>query len=226
MRLIKKGKTKDVYELPDGNYLLKLKDDATGKDGVFDPGENQVGLTIPGLGKKSLELTAYFYEKLNSMGFNTHFVSCDQNGASMTVKPAKMFGRGLEVICRLKAAGSFIRRYGDYVGEGEKLDYLVEFTLKDDAKNDPPASKETLVTLGVLTESEYEKLKGLAKEITVIIERELAAKGLDLYDIKYEFGKINGEIALADELSGGSVRIFHNGKIVPPMEINDYLFNK
>ena len=30
----------------------------------------------------------------------------------MEVLPAKVFGHGLEVICRLKATGSFIRRYG------------------------------------------------------------------------------------------------------------------
>ena len=45
MKLINKGKTKDVYALKDGNYLLKFKDDVTGEDGIFDPGANTVGLT-------------------------------------------------------------------------------------------------------------------------------------------------------------------------------------
>lgn len=36
MKLVYKGKTKDVYAIDDGNYLLKFKDDLTGKDGVFD----------------------------------------------------------------------------------------------------------------------------------------------------------------------------------------------
>ena len=48
MRKVYTGKTKDVFALEDGNYLLKFKDDCTGKDGVFDPGENSVGLTIEG----------------------------------------------------------------------------------------------------------------------------------------------------------------------------------
>ena len=34
------SETKNVYELPNGNCLLLFKDDCTGKDGVFDPGEN------------------------------------------------------------------------------------------------------------------------------------------------------------------------------------------
>ena len=48
MELVYTGKTKNVYALENGNYLLKFKDDCTGKDGVFDPGENAVGLTIDG----------------------------------------------------------------------------------------------------------------------------------------------------------------------------------
>ena len=51
MKLVYRGKTKDVYELEDGNYLLKFKDDVTGADGVFDPGANTVGLTIEGAGR-------------------------------------------------------------------------------------------------------------------------------------------------------------------------------
>ena len=50
MKLIKNGKTKDVFELDNGNYLLKFKDDVTGTDGVFDPGANTVGLSIEGMG--------------------------------------------------------------------------------------------------------------------------------------------------------------------------------
>ena len=46
MEKIYQGKTKDVYALDNGNVMLKFKDDCTGKDGVFDPGENTVGLTI------------------------------------------------------------------------------------------------------------------------------------------------------------------------------------
>ena len=55
MKLVYEGKTKDVYSLDNGNVMLKFKDDCTGKDGVFDPGENTVGLTIEGIGKANLK---------------------------------------------------------------------------------------------------------------------------------------------------------------------------
>ena len=67
MKIVYTGKTKNVYALENGNYLLKFKDDVTGTNGVFDPGSNTVGLTIEGAGKAGLRLTKYFYEKLNSL---------------------------------------------------------------------------------------------------------------------------------------------------------------
>ena len=85
MNLVYKGKTKDVYELEDGNYLLKFKDDVTGTNGVFDPGANTVGLTIEGVGKAGLRLTKFFYEKLNDMGIPTHYIDADIENATMTV---------------------------------------------------------------------------------------------------------------------------------------------
>ena len=106
MELVYTGKTKNVYALENGNYLLKFKDDCTGKDGVFDPGENSVGLTIDGVGDVNLRMSIYFFEKINAAGIKTHFVSADLNNTTMEVLPAKVFGHGLEVICRHKAVGS------------------------------------------------------------------------------------------------------------------------
>ena len=144
MKLVYKGKTKDVYTQPDGNYLLKFKDDVTGADGVFDPGANTVGLTIDGAGKAGLKLTKQFFERLKSEGIPTHYVDCDIDAATMTVKPATMFGKGVEVICRYRAVGSFMRRYGMYAKEGQHLDAFVEVTLKDDERHDPPNNEDAL----------------------------------------------------------------------------------
>ena len=121
MEKIYVGKTKDVYKLDNGNVLLKFKDDCTGKDGVFDPGENAVGLTIEGIGKANLETSIHFFEILKDAGSKTHYVSATVEDATREVLPATVFGKGLEVICRLVATGSFIRRYGDYIEDGTPL---------------------------------------------------------------------------------------------------------
>ena len=75
MKLIKEGKTKDVYALENGNILLKFKDTATvGEDGQLDPGGNKVGATIEGLGLASLRITRYYFEKINAAGIPTHYI--------------------------------------------------------------------------------------------------------------------------------------------------------
>ena len=148
-KLVYTGKTKNVYALPNGNYLLKFKDDCTGKDGVFDPGENSVGLTIDGVGDVNLRMSIYFFEKVNAAGIRTHYVSADLANTTMEVLPAKVFGKGLEVICRHKAVGSFLRRYGEYIEEGADLPAYVEDTFKTDAKGDRLVRQDGLVALGV-----------------------------------------------------------------------------
>src|SRR5690625_3206994 len=120
MELIYKGKTKDVYQEENGQIVLYFKDDMTGKDGVFDPGENQVGLKVEGSGKAGLQMTGFFFEKLNAAGVPTHYVDSDIEAREMRVKKVSVFGEGLEVICRFKAVGSFIRRYGDYIERSEE----------------------------------------------------------------------------------------------------------
>ena len=221
MKQVYVGKTKDVYRLDDGNYLLQFKDDATGEDGVFDPGANTVGLTIEGLGAGDLRLSEHFFALLQNKGIPTHFVSCDPEAATMTVRPAAVFGRGLEVICRLRAVGSFMRRYGQYASEGQKLPYLVEVTLKDDERGDPPISADTLEVLGLLNADEYAEVKKMAQEVTRLIAEDLAAKGLELYDLKLEFGCVGKNITLIDEISGGNMRVYKDGAPVGPVELVD-----
>ena len=174
-KLVYTGKTKNVYALPNGNYLLKFKDDCTGKDGVFDPGENSVGLTIEGVGNVNLRMTKHFFEKINAAGIRTHYVSADLKETTMEVLPAKVFGHGLEVICRLKAVGSFRRRYGEYIEEGADLPAYVETTFKNDALGDPLVTKDGLVALGVMTEQQYDDIKAMTQKITEIVADDLRA---------------------------------------------------
>ncbi|MCK9444411.1 MAG: phosphoribosylaminoimidazolesuccinocarboxamide synthase [Tissierellaceae bacterium] len=221
MELVYKGKTKDVYKLNDGNYLLKFKDDVTGADGVFDPGANTVGLSIEGVGKAGLRLTKFFFEKLKAINIPTHYVDADIEDNSMTVLPAKMFGKGVEVICRYRAVGSFLRRYGMYAVEGQPLDAYVEVTLKDDERNDPLITDEGLEALGIMTKEEYNILVEQTRKIGQVVKEELDKKGMELYDIKLEFGRVgkDNHIALIDEISGGNMRAFKGERQVEPLEL-------
>ena len=223
--LVYTGKTKDVFALDNGNYLLKFKDDCTGKDGVFDPGENSVGLKIDGVGDVNLRMSIYFFEKLNAAGIKTHYISADLADTTMEVIPAKPFGKGLEVICRHKAVGSFYRRYSDYVEEGADLDAYVEMTFKNDAKGDPLVTKDGLIALGVMTDAQYDATKEMTQKITAIVADDLKAKGLILYDIKFEFGyNADGEVILIDEIASGNMRVYKDGQYIDPMTLSKLFF--
>lgn len=224
-KLVYVGKTKNVYALDNGNYLLEFKDDCTGKDGVFDPGENSVGLTIEGVGDVNLRMSMYFFEKINAAGIKTHYVSADLAKTTMEVLPAKVFGKGLEVICRHKAVGSFFRRYGQYIEEGADLPAYVETTFKNDELGDPLVTKDALVILGVMTEEQYEAIKEMTQKITQIVADDLKEKGLVLYDIKFEYGyDAEGKVMLIDEIASGNMRVYKDGKYIDPMTLSKLFF--
>ena len=226
------GKTKDVFKLDNGNVMLKFKDDCTGKDGVFDPGENSVGLTIEGIGRANLETSIYYFELLKKAGIKTHYVSADIENATMEVLDAECFGKaqgggGLEVICRLVATGSFIRRYGEYIKDGTRIEGgYVECTFKNDAKGDPLVTGEGLAALGVMTPAMFESMKEQTLKITKIVADDLKSIGLDLWDIKFEFGYHNGEVVLIDEIASGNMRVYKDGKIVEPTELTKLINNR
>ena len=225
MQKIYEGKTKDVFKLDNGNVMLKFKDDCTGKDGVFDPGENSVGLTIEGIGKANLQTSILYFELLKKAGIKTHYVSADVENATMEVLPGKVFGHGLEVICRHKAVGSFIRRYGDYIEDGADLPAYVETTFKNDEKGDPLVTKDALVALGVMPDEQYDDIKAMTQQITQIVADDLKEKGLVLYDIKFEFGyDKDGKVMLIDEIASGNMRVYKDGKYIAPMTLSDLFF--
>ena len=221
MEKIYEGKTKTVYKLEDGNILLAFKDDVTGEDGKFDPGANSVGLSIEGVGNANLQMSSYFFKLIEQKGYGTHYVSTDYGNNSMTVKPVQIFGKGIEVICRFMATGSFIRRYGSYIEEHTPLDSFVEITLKDDLNNDPTINEDALIMLSILTKQEYETLISMTKGISNVIKDDLTSKGMMLYDIKLEFGRdMDNNIVLIDEVSSGNMRVYFQGKTLEPFELS------
>ena len=143
----------------------------------------------------------------------------------MEVLPAKVFGHGQEVICRLKAVGSFRRRYGEYIEEGADLPAYVETTFKNDALGDPLVTKDGLVALGVMTEQQYDDIKAMTQKITEIVADDLREKGLVLYDIKFEYGYApDGSVMLIDEISSGNMRVYRDGKYIDPMTLSELFF--
>ena len=224
MELVKNGKTKDVYKLPNGNYLLKFKDTVTGHpSGESDPGGNSVIGSVAGVGSGALKVTVFYFELLKKNNIPTHYVGADLSKNEMEIRPAKAFGSGLEFVVRYRAVGSFVRRFGLYCKEGEELPKVFEVTLKDDAHDDPPATCEILIALKLLTQAQYDQLRSETIKICDIVRDDLKARGLELIDIKIEFGLVDGKIALIDEISAGNMRVYKDGKKLDYLTLSDLI---
>lgn len=144
----------------------------------------------------------------------------------MEVIAAKPFGKGLEAICRYKAVGSYLRRYGLYIKEKTDLPGFVEITIKDDKAGDPPISPESLEILGITSLEETKMLYKLTKDISDIIKEVLAEKDLELYDIKLEFGRDKeGNVILIDEISGGNMRVYRGDEYIDPLRLPGLLLD-
>ncbi len=206
------GKTKDVFLRDDGTALLKFKDTVTGTGTEVDSGANAVIGEISGKGNASLRLTVHFFNLLGKAGLPTHFIGVGPEPNTLLVKRARSFG--LEVVCREKAWGSFVRRYGGLASQGMPLPSVVEFTIKDDERQDPLINEESMVALGIVTKEQIGCMKEAARKATGILKAHMAQKGLDLIDIKYEFGEVDGETVLIDEVSGDSMRVVKDGKVL------------
>ena len=209
------GKTKDITVNNDGTCTFTFKDDACGENGVFDPGANEVGLKIDGMGRASLLLSQNFFPILEKEGIPTHFISANVEGGTMTCRKLDMLP--VEFIWRDKAWGSFCKMYG--VEQGYPLNGLVEATIKSDPLGDPRINREACVLLGKLTDGQYEQCDTLIRQIGKILKQELAKFGYSLIDFKVEFGvDESGEVRLADEISGGIWRLLgKDGKPVDPI---------
>ena len=102
----------------------------------------------------------------------------------------------------------------------------VETTFKDDAKGDPLVTEDALVVLGIMGHEDYKSLKEQTLKITKIVAEDLAKMGLDLYDIKFEFGYHNGEVILIDEIASGNMRVYKDGKYVDPVTLTSIILGK
>jgi len=238
-KLLYQGKTKDVYEYAPNEILLYTKDETTGwwktdEQGntyfVEDPGGNEVGPAIEGMGQKNLIASEYYFKKFHEEGISNHFIGCDIEENLMHVSSGEIFGQGFEAIIRFFAMGSLIRRFPDDYHEGQPLNNFFETTLKSDADNDPPISKEELVEGGILTEAQYEQMRKLCYSAASVIQNDLKDENLTLVDIKFELGLVDGKVTLIDEVSAGVMRVARGevlaANILNEEELSDILVTR
>lgn len=200
MKKLYEGKTKNVMlDEETGIVHLFFKDDATGENGVFDPGSNTVGGSVEGKGKVGLEVSKYFFELMEKNGIPTHYLGADVEQGLMKVRNLTV--PRLEFIVRYFTAGSMCRRFTLEEGIPFNPPYA-EVTLKDDIQGDPLISERICLMKGILKEGQYAEAQDVVLRVGEVLKKELATMDLQLIDFKIEVGyDETGKIFVADEIT-------------------------
>lgn len=200
MKTLYEGKTKRVLSDEEtGEVYLLFKDDATGENGVFDPGSNTVGGSVAGKGKIGLRVSSYFFELMEKNGIPTHYLGSDIEKSLMQVR--KLTVPKLEFVLRYFTAGSMCRRYTLEAGIPFDPPYL-EVTLKDDEQGDPLISERICIMKGLLRKGQYGQALDILVRVGEVLKKELTQMDLTLIDLKIEVGyDENGKIYVSDEIT-------------------------
>ena len=180
--------------------VQEFKNDATAFNGV----KHEV---IEGKGRLNNLISSSLLALMDREGVRTHFIDRISD-TEMVVERLEMMP--IEVVVRNVAAGSMVKRLG--VEEGRRFEPpIVEFYLKDDDLGDPVLSEEHVRALGLATPDEIDLIKKEALTVNEVMSSFLRERGITLVDFKLEFGKLDGEIVLGDEISPDTCR-FHDAE--------------
>ena len=192
------GKAKRVYETDDPNLLIvSYKDDATAFNGLKKG-------TIVGKGVVNNLVSNHLFRMLEKNGIETHLVE-QINERDSVVRRVSIVP--VEVIVRNIAAGSLSKRLG--LPEGTKLKSTVlEYCYKNDDLGDPMINDYHIAAMGIATKEEMETIASMALRINELLTAYLKDLGIELIDFKLEFGRFEGRIVLADEISPDTCRFW------------------
>ena len=198
------GKTKVIYAHQTDPSLayMQHKDHITAGDGAR---RNH----LPGKGVLAGRTTANVFHLLNAAGIPTHFVDAPTDDLTL-IRRCEMIP--IEFVVRRVATGSYLKRQP--VAEGTRFDpAIVEFFFKDDANHDPLVDEPWIHGNSIATPSETARMREVGLRVFEAIEAAWARQGVQLVDLKIEFGRAtNGELLVADVVDNDSWRLWPGGR--------------
>ncbi|WP_195263403.1 phosphoribosylaminoimidazolesuccinocarboxamide synthase [Clostridium sp. 1001275B_160808_H3] len=198
LEMMYEGKAKKIYASEKADeVIVYYKDDATAFNGE-KKGQ------IEDKGALNNAITSMIFEMLNENGIKTHFIE-KLNEREQLCKKVEIVP--LEVIVRNVAAGSMAKRLG--LEEGFELKTTVfELSYKDDSLGDPLINDYHAVGIGATTFEELNKIYEMTAKINNLLKEFFIKQNIRLIDFKLEFGRYNGEVILADEISPDTCRFW------------------
>ncbi|MGZ6255702.1 MAG: phosphoribosylaminoimidazolesuccinocarboxamide synthase [Candidatus Limnocylindria bacterium] len=212
LALVHRGKVRETYAVGEDRLLLVATDRLSAFDVVFEQ-------PIPDKGRLLTALSAYWFRQLQSLG-PTHFLSTDADQLPAAARTPELAGRvtlarrarriDAECVVRGYLAGS---GWAEYRGNGSVGGHRLPSGLREaDRLPEPiftPSTKAEVghdenITRQQLAEMVGADLAGELEERSLALYRAGAARaaevGLILADTKFEFGWIDGAVAVIDEL--------------------------
>jgi phosphoribosylaminoimidazole-succinocarboxamide synthase len=208
---IAEGKTKIIYAVPAGETGHNLPSDQLAymvhKDAIT-AGDGAKRDVIEGKGLLSCRTTSAVFRYLEQQGIPTHYIgTLDER--TMLVERAEMVP--IEWVARRLATGSYVRRTG--TAEGTRFDPLVlELFLKDDARHDPQITPEEAIGDGLVTPEEVSQALAVTEQVFLALEDAWSDQGIQLVDLKIEFGRTARGLVVADVIDNDSWRLWPGGK--------------
>lgn len=216
MKKLNEGKTKVIYENPQDpkSVYMVFKDDITAGDGVKHD-------EISGKALVDWQTNRDIYEYLNRCGINTHYLETPDEKVALVRKLDQKID--LEVVTRRVATGSIIK-YTD-IEEGRRFDPpATQFYYKDDPLHDPMLDRTFIdYLIAAKGATEYEIAEKMNVEVFLLLEKAFAQFNIQLVDMKLEYGLIDGEVVLIDEITGGSFRLWPYAKENPNLSRENVL---
>lgn len=198
LEMMYEGKAKQVFATEDPTLaIIHYKDDATAFNGLKKG-------TIVGKGVVNNLVSNHLFKMLEQNGVPTHLVE-QINDRDSVVRRVQIVP--LEVIVRNIAAGSLSKRLG--LPEGTKLGSTVlEFCYKNDDLGDPMVNEYHIAAMNLATREEVETISAMALKVNELLTAYLKELNIELIDFKLEFGRFDGKIVLADEISPDTCRFW------------------
>lgn len=196
--LIYEGKAKKVFEADAPDRVIQyFKDDAT----AFNA---QKRGTILDKGVVNNRVSERLFRLLEEGGVPTHFLSRLSDREMLTKRVTII---PIEVVVRNLVAGSLAKRLG--LEEGRPIEPpLIEFYYKHDALGDPLITDEHVRLLNLADPPAVAEIKQWAQKINALLAPFFRDRGMILVDFKLEFGRYQGKIVLADEISPDTCRFW------------------
>jgi len=226
--LVHRGKVRETYEVDERHLLLVATDRLSAFDVVFDQ-------PIPDKGAVLTRLSAWWFEQLAAIG-RSHFVSADASDLPEAARTAEMAPRSMlvrraeridaECVVRGYLAGS---GWAEYQRSGIVCGHRLPGGLREaDRLPEPIFTPSTKAEVGhdenisreQLAEMVGADLSGQLEERSIALynagARRAESVGLILADTKFEFGWIDGELAVIDEVLTPDSSRFWDGQRYAP----------